>query len=364
MKSKFWKQTIKLLLYTFLSLVLAVLATGILAYAYYKIFDDPAIRQQVISLFYTLRYIFTYSYGYFYIAIALVIAAIFVIFFTRRTTRRMDAIQNAVTQINNENYRVLLPNDMNDSLGIIEKELNALAGKIQDGLNERAEFEQAKDDFIVNIVHDLRTPLTSIIGYLVLLSEEKIDREISAKYASIAFEKSKQLENTIEALFDIAAFVMENVQLNKQEVNLIKFLTQKQDEMYPQLSDAEMEIRLDIPEAMPAFIVDGDLMVRVIDNLIINAIRYAKDGKYIDIIAEEQDKSVLISFVTHANPIPAAELERIFDKFYRLEKSRATNTGGSGLGLSISRRIVELHGGTLTARQTSDGTAFDICLPM
>jgi signal transduction histidine kinase len=275
----------------------------------------------------------------------------------------MDAIQNAVLQISNEDYRVLLPNDMNDSLGTLEKGLNTLAGKIQDGLSEQAEFEQAKNDFIVNIAHDLRTPLTSIIGYLALLSEEQINREISAKYASIAFEKSKQLENTVEALFDIAAFAMENVRLSKQEINLLKFLTQKQDEMYPQLSEAEMEIRIDIPETMPAIIVDGDLMARVMDNIIINAIRYAKAGKYIDIIAKEQDKNILISFVTYANPIPAAELERIFDKFYRLEKSRALSTGGSGLGLSISRRIVELHGGTLTARQTPDGTAFDICLP-
>jgi len=104
-------------------------------------------------------------------------------------------------------------------------------------------------------------------------------------------------------------------------------------------------------------------MTRVMDNLIINAIRYAKDGKYIDVLAKEQHGNIMISFITHANPIPFAELERIFDKFYRLEKSRAANTGGSGLGLSISRRIVELHGGTLTARQTADGTAFDICLP-
>lgn len=104
-------------------------------------------------------------------------------------------------------------------------------------------------------------------------------------------------------------------------------------------------------------------MARVFDNLIGNAIRYAKEGKYIDIKTKEDRANVYISFITHANPIPANELENIFDKLYRLEKSRATGTGGTGLGLSISRRIVELHGGTLTAQQTENGTAFDICLP-
>ena len=225
-----------------------------------------------------ITHIYTFYYGFIYTAIALVIAASLVFLFTRRITRRMDAIKNAITKIRSENYRILLPNVLNDSLGAVEKGLNALAGQIQDGVNERTEVEQAKDDFIVNIAHDLRTPLTSIIGYLALLSEEQIDREISTKYATIAFDKARRLESTVEALFDIAAFAMDNVQINKQKVDLPKFLEQKQDEMYPQLQEAEMEIRIDIPNTISAITVDGDLMARVMDNIIINAIRYAKDG--------------------------------------------------------------------------------------
>jgi signal transduction histidine kinase len=176
-------------------------------------------------------------------------------------------------------------------------------------------------------------------------------------------EKSQHLERLIESLFDIAHFAMDTIGVNKEKLNLKKFLLQKQDELYPQLHFANMEIRLGPFDSTTHIYADGALLARVFDNLMNNAIRYAKDGHYIDIETESLRDQVRISFITHANPVPAEELEKIFDKLYRLEKSRATETGGTGLGLSISRRIIELHGGTLTARQAENGTAFDICLP-
>jgi signal transduction histidine kinase len=215
----------------------------------------------------------------------------------------------------------------------------------------------------VNIAHDLRTPLTSIIGYLSFISEKQLAPEISAKYAGVAFEKSQQLERLIESLFDIAHLAIDTPQITKEELNLKKFLLQKQDELYPLISAADMEMRLMLSDEAPKIYADGALMARVFDNLTNNAIRYAKEGRYIDIETEALRDKVRISFITHANPVPADELEKIFDKLYRLEKSRATGTGGTGLGLSISRRIIELHGGTLTARQAEHGTAFDIYLP-
>ncbi|MFT3984358.1 MAG: HAMP domain-containing sensor histidine kinase [Lachnospiraceae bacterium] len=363
MKNRYWKFTIKILIYALISLFLAVLATGLLAYGYYKIFDNALVRAQVQWFVSVVEGVFSPAWGLIYIVVALPIAVALMWIFARQTTRRMNGISTAVSQMREGSFRVLLPNDNGDSLGEIEQGINALAGQVQDSQGERKEVEQSKNDFIVNIAHDLRTPLTSIIGYLAFISEKQLDSALSAKYAAIAFEKSKQLESLVEALFDVASFVMDTMPVNKKEINLLKFLRQKQDELYPQLYDANMEIRINIDKAIPTIQADGDLMARVFDNLICNAIRYAKEGKYIDIEAKADDKNIYISFITHANPIPASELESIFGKLYRLEKSRATGTGGAGLGLPISRRIVELHDGTLTARQTADGTAFDICLP-
>lgn len=275
----------------------------------------------------------------------------------------MNAIYNAVLQIQKGEYNVLLPNDNRGDLGELEQNINSLAIQINDTLNQQKESEQSKDDFIVNIAHDLRTPLTSIIGYLSFISEKQLDPEITVKYAGIAFEKSKQLESLIDSLFDIAHLTIDMIQINKEELNLKKFLLQKQDEFYPQLHTADMEIRLKLSSSASKIYADGAFIARVFDNLINNAIRYAKEGQYIDIESESLHDKVRISFITHANPVPADELERIFDKLYRREKSRAAGTGGTGLGLSISRKIIELHGGILTARQDRSGTAFDIYLP-
>lgn len=299
-----------------------------------------------------------------WLGMIITILALVYFLLTKSTIKRLDDIRQAIAQIRKGEYRVLLPNDKKDSLGVLENDINAMAMEIEDSFMTRKEIEQSKDDFIVNIAHDLRTPLTSIIGYLAFLTERELDTEISAKYAAVAYEKSKQLENLVESLFEVAHLTLDTVTVKREEINLKKFLMQKQDEMFPQLHSAEMEVCLDIPAAMHSIHVDGDLMARVFDNLIINAIRYAKEGKIIDIQAAEDEDDVKISFITHANPIPTPDLEHIFNKLYRVEKSRAIQTGGTGLGLSISRRIVELHGGTLTARQTEDGTAFDICLPI
>jgi signal transduction histidine kinase len=345
------------------SILLSVLAIIFFLWVTYKTLDSDSLRQAAQWL-YRLFDIFLLNYSVLAIFPFIVLLAGFINhLLARRTVRRMNAIHNAVLQIQKGEYRVLLPNDNSDFLGELEQNINLMAIRINDTLNQRKEIEKTKDDFIVNIAHDLRTPLTSVIGYLSFIREKQLDPEISAKYAGIAYDKSQHLENLIESLFDVAHFTMDTVQVNKEEVNLKKLLLQKQDELYPQLHAANMEIRLNLPDSVSKIYADGALLARVFDNLLINAIRYAKEGKIIDIETEPLRGGVRVSVVTHANPVPADELERIFGKLYRLEKSRDTRTGGTGLGLSISRRIVELHGGTLTARQAGDGTAFDIYLP-
>ncbi|MDR1892506.1 MAG: HAMP domain-containing histidine kinase, partial [Oscillospiraceae bacterium] len=167
--------------------------------------------------------------------------------FTRKTARRMNAIFETVSDIRENEYRVTLPGDNADILGDLERGINEMAMRIEGSFNELKEAERSKDDFIVNIAHDLRTPLTSVIGYLAFISEKQLDPEISAKYAAIAFEKSRQLESLVDALFDISRFTAATIQVNKEEVNLKKFLLQKQDEHFPQLANAGMEIRLSIP---------------------------------------------------------------------------------------------------------------------
>ncbi len=364
MKNKYWKLPIKLLLYSALSLISGLAATALLYYAAYKIFDLPGGRYHMILTYNSLRDLMRETPWLLWVCMTVTILAAVYFLLAKSTARRLGSIKAAISQIRGGDYRVLLPNDKADCLGELERDINAMAAQIESSFRTKEEMEQSKDDFIVNIAHDLRTPLTSIIGYLSFLTERELDPEISAKYASIAYKKAEQLESLVESLFDIAHFTMDSVPINKEAVDLKKLLMQKKDELFPQLDHAEMEIRLDVPDGLPRINIDGELMARVFDNLIANAVRYASEGRILDIRVGLGENNVLISFVTHANPVPVSELEHIFDKLYRLEKSRAAQTGGTGLGLSISRRIVELHGGTLTARQAEDGTAFDVSLPL
>ena len=364
MKNKYWKLPVKLLLYAALSLISAMAATALIYYAAYKIFDLPGGRYYVGRAYTLLREFIREMPWLLWVCMTVVILAALYFLLAKSTVKRLGNIQGAISQIRDGGYRVMLPNDKADCLGELERDINAMAMQIENAFRTKEEMEQSKDDFIVNIAHDLRTPLTSIIGYLSFLTERELDPEISAKYAAIAYEKAGQLESLVESLFDIAHFAMDSVPLNKEAVNLKKMLMQKQDEMFPQLHSAEMEIHLDVPETLPRINMDSELMARAFDNLIVNAVRYASEGRILDIRVVLGEDHVLLSFVTHANPVPESELEHIFDKLYRLEKSRSVQTGGTGLGLSISRRIVELHGGTLTARQAEGGTAFDISLPL
>jgi signal transduction histidine kinase len=156
---------------------------------------------------------------------------------------------------------------------------------------------------------------------------------------------------------------MDEVVIRKERVNLRKFLRQKQDEFYPQLSGADMALRLSLADGAATIDADSGLLARVFDNLLNNGIRYGREGRYIDIETEALPDKTRISFVTHANPVPAAELERIFDKLYRREKSRAAGLGGSGLGLAISRGIVEAHGGG-ERRELLYVNRCEICYPL
>lgn len=362
-KNNNWRLTLKFMIFSLISLFLALLMTILVLYAAYKFLDSERLR--VLAMWgYEVLEVFLREFPWqIFLLIFFIFALSFNFMFNGRTIKRLNAVIKAIIQIQSEDYRVALPNNNHDSIGELERGIGELARRVEDDLNKREGLEKSKDDFIVNIAHDLRTPLTSIIGYLGFISEKQLDPEITIKYANIAFEKSKQLETLVETLFDIANFAVDNIKVEKEEINLQKFLLQKQDEMFPQLAQSNMEIRLDISAEFMTFFADGTLLARVFDNLISNSIRYASDGKFIDIIASNTEKSTRISFVTHANPIPENELERVFDKTYRLDKSRTGGNSGAGLGLSISRRIIELHGGTLTARKTADGTAFDILLP-
>ena len=224
------------------------------------------------------------------------------------------------------------------------------------------ENEKKKNDLIVYLAHDLKTPLTSIIGYLSLLDEEKnLSSKQKEKFIKIALEKSNKLEELINELFEITKYNSETLTIKKEKINLTLLINQVIDEFFPILKEQNKKINFPIEKDI--FIeADSIKMARVFNNLIKNAINYSYENTSINIDIKEE-KELIINISNKSKTITKEQLDKIFDKFYRVDYSRNTKLGGSGLGLAIAKEIIKLHDGTITVKSENEETTFTIKLP-
>lgn len=246
----------------------------------------------------------------------------------------------------------------------VEKKLNHF--KTEAIKNERLarENEQKKDELIVYLAHDIKTPLTSMIGYLSLLSEIKdMPQEQRNRYIDIALDKSYRLEYLINELFYVARFNSEKIVLEKEEINLNLMLEQIADDFYPTLKEMNKKINFTSDEKTILY-ADPDKLSRVFNNLIKNAVNYSKENTNIDISILNKENQATVKITNKGKQIPKEKLDKIFEKFYRLDSSRTSKTGGSGLGLAIAKEIVELHGGRIYAESDMKETTFSVILPI
>lgn len=272
----------------------------------------------------------------------------------------INALSEASNQLLDKNVDIIeLPSELEE----IQSKMNILKMTSEKNARLAEENEKRKNDLIVYLAHDLKTSLTSLIGYFSLIDEVKdMPKKQREKYVKIALEKSYKLEDLINELFDIARFNSETIVLEKEEMNLNMMIEQIIDDFYPTLKDLGKEIQYKSDESI---IIDGDpdKLYRVFNNLLKNAINYSTD-KTIKIEAAKQDNKVNIIVSNKAKKIPEEKLARIFEKFYRADSSRTSKTGGSGLGLAIAKEIVELHDGTIKATSDDDYIKFYIELPI
>ena len=265
----------------------------------------------------------------------------------------------------------LVTNDDNQDLYIqMPDELENLAQKIKDFKYELKETERAKqfaeqqkNDLIVYLAHDLKTPLTSVIGYLSMLEEaQDLPIEQRAKYIGIALDKAYRLEQLINEFFDITRLNLHTIETYKSKVNVTVLLLQCIDEFFPMLEEKNINFIQDIKPSL--FVnADADKLARVFENLFRNAVNYSYESTDLICNAYSSKGKTIISIKNTGDDIPNEKLERLFDKFYRIDSSRRTSTGGSGLGLAISKQIIELHNGTITASCNNGITEFKVILP-
>lgn len=277
--------------------------------------------------------------------------------------RYISRISEAVQNISEGDLNTVIDVIGDDEFSSMAANLNHMAADIKKLMEKERESERTKNELITNVAHDLRTPLTSIIGYLELLAgNQQVPADMQHKYIEIAYGKSRRLQKLIEDLFGFTKLNCGKIAMHVGQIDIVKLLGQLVEEAYPNF--VEKGLSYDLQSNVPAKIInaDGNLLARLFDNLIGNAIKYGADGKRVLVKIHAEGETVTVSVTNYGYVIPADKLPLIFNKFYRVEQSRSSSTGGTGLGLAIAKEIVDMHGGTISVASDLNGTVFTVKL--
>lgn len=299
-----------------------------------------------------------------YVLLGIMIFSMTFLLLQERSAVYIGRISDAIRNISEGDLNTVVEVEGDDEFSSMAANLNKMVEDIRQLMDKEREAERTKNELITNVAHDLRTPLTSIIGYLELLSSKSspLPPELQKKYIDIAYSKSKRLEKLIEDLFGFTKLNYGRISMRVSKVDIIKLLGQLLEESYPNFSSKNLSYELQSNVPAKVITADGNLLARLFDNLINNAIKYGAEGKRVLVKVHAGEETVQVSVTNYGYVIPEEELPLIFDKFYRVEQSRSTHTGGTGLGLAIVKNIVDMHGGEITVKSDLNGTVFTVTL--
>ncbi|RAV11744.1 sensor histidine kinase [Paenibacillus contaminans] len=301
----------------------------------------------------------------FFLIFFIPLAFLFFFFLTKPYAAYFREISNGIHHLANGDFKNRVHVSSNDEFWDIAEDINLASEKLQKAV-ERGDFaESSKDQLILNLAHDLRTPLTSVLGYLdFILQDDKLTAEQVKHYTNIAFAKSRRLEKLIDELFEITRMNYGMLTVDKKPIDLSELLIQLHEELYPALEKNELTARMNVSSHLNIH-GDGELLARVFENLLTNAVRYGNDGQFIDINGfHDPDRGeAVIQVVNYGHCIPAEQLPRLFEMFYTGDKARTHQSGSTGLGLFIAKNIVEQHNGTISVQSNEIRTLFEVRLP-
>ena len=314
-------------------------------------------EQQAIDLYWK---VFGNNKIYFMGAGFLLLFSFFFYFVLSRITQYLKEINQGIENILSDFNE---PVRFKPALRPLEDSLNEIKMTIRRQEQEAIESEKKKNDLVVFLAHDLKTPLTSIVAYLSILeTKPDMPEEERKKYTHISLEKAIRLGELINEFFEITKFNLQDIVLEPGNLDLSMMLEQIADELYAVLKEKNLRCDVQIDDTLMIY-GDADKLARVFDNLLRNAIAYCDKGTAIRIQAKERHQEIEIVVANEGEKIPEEELSAIFEKFYRVDGSRSSKTGGAGLGLAIAKEIVELHHGTIRAESDEWETRFIVTLP-
>ena len=297
----------------------------------------------------------------------IILFAVIFFFLEKNSLDYIKDISDGVGKISEGDLSYRIPVSGDDEFSEMAESVNRMAGDLQELLELERESEKQKTDLITNIAHDLRTPLTSIIGYLELLSGKSYDMLNDSqrrKYLKIAYSKSRRLEQLIGDLFDFTKLSYGKITMKIEYVDLVKLLEQLLEEAYPAFREKGLKYEFRTNVTNHEIMGDSVLIARLFDNLIGNAIKYGGDGKkvVVKLRSDPASDTVEVKVINFGFVIEEKDLPHIFDKFYRADKARNSETGGTGLGLAIVKNIAEVHGGSVSVSSDLKGTVFTVRL--
>lgn len=350
----------KVMMYILLSLFLAVVMGAVLLPAVWFLEDNS-------RFFESLFFILSYFREFFFLVFYLLATGLFLLIFYQFERKRYLALN--LIKVTEDVQRWVRQENASEGF-YMQPEFQALADGIQkiiekseEAIKEVKRTEQLKNELVTSVAHDLRSPLTSIIGYLDLINNDRYSNEVELRhYVQIIHAKTSSLYALINDIFEYTYMQNQQIKLHKEAINIEEMLNQIAVQTKVQLEAAGMEFRLFSSVDDPVVEGDGVKLARVFENLIQNAIRYGSDGRYLDAALHDRKDMIEIEIANYGQAIPRIDLPHIFDRFYRVEKSRSQYTGGSGLGLAISKSIVDLHSGYIDVESAPGKTAFTIKL--
>lgn len=371
MKNNYYKLKFSILLQTVLVTALTVLVGNFLlnyvidgiyndsfATAFVKFLEAFQVEEQTaIDLYWRL---IGNNKLFFMIVGFLLLFALFFYGALSKMTKYLDQVGDGIENILSESAE---PIHLITELKPIEIRLNEIKATLKRQELEAVENEKRKNDMVLFLAHDLKTPLTSVVAYLTMLdSHPEMSAQERAKYTHISLEKAIRLGELINEFFDITKFNFQEIELEPVDLNLSMMLEQIADELYGVLQEKNLSCEVEVDENLEVE-GDPDKLARVFDNILRNAVAYCYTGTVIKIIAHMKRDNIEIVFQNAGQKIPGAKLQTIFEKFYRLDNARSSGTGGAGLGLAIAKEIVELHGGHIIAKSDDEKTQFIVTLP-
>lgn len=309
-----------------------------------KISDAPRVEEE---------------YSFIYFVVFLLLTSISFYFLSKNMIKRLERIHKSVKEIGAGNLDVYIEMEKHDEIGDVATGINEMTRSLKKLLEKEKRAHNMKNEMIGNISHDLRTPVTSLIGYVDLVEKNINDCE---QYVPILKRKSYELKTQIDELLEYCQINYEEGPLQKERIGVKEIVEQVIIDFVPQLEEAEMDFRIGGPKNIKVE-VDIKLFVRLLQNIISNSISYGKYGKKIDIQIAEKDQHAIVEIINYGAQIQEADIPYIFEKFYRGEKSRNAYTGGKGMGLAIAKSIADVHDGDITVYSDEEATKFTISIP-